>query len=64
MTTKHTTVILPNKEIQDLTDQVTKLTAERDLYQKEAIEAKIKVEKMKLLMEGIKIERPNTNVIL
>ena len=34
--------------------QVKQLTAERDLYQKEAIEAKIKVEKMKLLMEGIK----------
>lgn len=31
-----------------LKDQVTKLTAKRDQYQKEAIEAKIKVEKMKL----------------
>ena len=51
MTTKHTTVILPNAEIESLKEQVRHLTAERDEFQKEAIEAKIKVEKIRLLME-------------
>lgn len=46
MNTKYISVILPNKEIE-------KLKAERDEYQRQAIAAEIKLEKMKLLMEGI-----------
>ena len=46
---KHTTVILPNAEIESLKKQIAQLTAERDDFETQLIAAKLKIEKMKLI---------------
>ena len=54
---KHTTVILPNKEIESLKEQVRQLTSERDEFETQLIAAKLKIEKMKCLMDKGQLDK-------
>ena len=54
---KHTTVILPNAEIESLKEQVRQLTSERDEFETQLISAKLKIEKMKCLMTKEQLDK-------
>ena len=57
MEQKYTTVILPNTEIESLKKQIAQLTAERDEFETQLIAAKLKIEKMKCLMDKDQLDK-------
>ena len=57
MEQKYTTVILPNAEIESLKKQIAQLTAERDDFETQLIAAKLKIEKIKCLMDKEQLDK-------